>query len=96
MAANLNDSNTSGTSRWSSNWGLSVTDVVGVWAGIQFAEPIPFDKITIKEFQGRVTKFMVEVSNDGENWTAVKQNGQDLPVQEKEYQKELYKQLTRL
>ncbi len=87
LAANLNDGSTSGNSRWSSNWNLSMADVVGVWVGIQFSEAIAFDKITIKEFQGRVTKFIIEVSDDGENWTAVKQSGQEMSVQEKEYQK---------
>lgn len=86
LAANLNDGSATGTSRWSSNWNLSAEDVVGCWAGIRFDVPTAFDKMTVKEFNGRVTKFIVEVSNDGENWTPVKQNGQEMPVQEKEYE----------
>ncbi len=85
-AAKLNDGGTSGESRWSSNWGLEIGAVAGVWAGIRFEERTAFDKVTIKEFQGRVTKFIIEVSDDGQNWKAVKQDGQELPVQEKEYQ----------
>lgn len=62
LAAKLNDGGTSGESRWSSNWGLSMANVVGVWAGIQFDERTVFDKVTMKEYNGRVTKYMVEVS----------------------------------
>lgn len=87
QAVNLNDGSTSGTSRWSSDWGIAAADVVGCWAGIQFDEPTVFNKLTVKEFHGRVTGFVVEVSNDGQSWTPVTVGGEPMQTQVMEYVK---------